>query len=308
MAAAVLYSIAVLFGLWGFYSLLGYRMEKKAWKQKIGKWFDGSGERKSFISVWGERFDRTDHARGLEEKLHRANMPLTPSEFYAILIFEGLAITVFSYMLFGIPSPLNWIAGIAAPVLTYYLLFLLRRNKYRERLNDQLSEVCRTLAGSVRAGLTIPQGMDVVASEISQPAKGEFSRLSHNLKLGVSLEEGLSAMQQRVPTREFKLFIATLLIQKQMGGNLYAVLDEMAETLEDRKVLRQTIKTMTAEQRHIAGILPFMPVFLILIMNMIMEDFLKPLWSIPGLIISVLFIIGTLLTFVLVRKVTNIRV
>ncbi|MFC3884378.1 type II secretion system F family protein [Bacillus songklensis] len=308
MTAAVFYGLAVLFGLWGVYSYLGYRAEKRQWKQRVTGWYGERQKRKSFFVVLGDRFDQTKYAEPLRGKLQQANLPLTPSEFLGMLLLAFMAITVLSNSMFGLTYALGAIIGIIAVIATYYILFWLRKNKYEERLNNQLGEVCRLLGNSVRAGMTIYQGADLVAREVSSPAKEEFQRLSQELKLGVDFEKALKDMQKRHKSREFQLFIATLLIQKRAGGNLYAVLDEMSQTLEERKLLLQSIKTMTAEQRYISYLLPILPVFLVLMMNQIIDGFLKPLMTVPGAILGLFFLGATVLAFILVRKVSNIKV
>lgn len=307
MEVALLYSIAVFFGFIGIYNYLGYRNEKREWRRKVGSWFGGE-KRKSFIVVLGDKFDKTKYAEPMHQKLQQANIPLTPSEFYGMLIVGGMAIAVFLNILFSIKFPVNLFIAVITVLAIYFLLFLVRKNKYQERLNSQLSEVCRLLGNAVRAGMTIQQGIELVAREVDSPAKEEFSQLSNELKLGVDFDRALKTMQERNSSRDFKLFIATLLIQKRAGGNLFAVLDEMSNTLEERKILHQTIKTLTAEQRMVSYILPAMPIFILLLMNQMMEGFLDNLATLPGAILGGLFVAGTVLSFILIRKVTNIKV
>ena len=101
-------------------------------------------------------------------------------------------------------------------------------------------------------------------------------------------------MEKRIDDKEFQLFTATMLIQKKAGGNLYAVLDEMSQTLDERKLLKQEIMTMTAEQRYRS--------------YNVVDGFLEPLFTGLGIILLAFFLTGTILTFVIVRKITNIRV
>ena len=308
MTIAVLFSLAVLLLIFGIYSFLGYRAQKKEWKRKTESWYGATEKRKSYLVVLGDRFDQSPYAVKMYEKLQQANVPLTPSEFYSMLIVGGMAITVLSSTMFNIHMPINLLIAIALVVVTYYSLFAIRKNKYQQRFDSQLAEVCRLLGNAARAGMTITQGVELVSREVANPAGGEFKRLANEIRLGVDFDKAMVNFQKRIPSRDFKLFIATLLIQKRAGGNLHSILDGMAQTLEDRKILNQTIQTMTAEQRYISYILPIIPIFLILIMNTIMDDFLAPLSTLPGIILLVLFIVGTFLTFFLVRKVTNIRV
>ncbi|MET3730260.1 tight adherence protein B [Fictibacillus halophilus] len=308
MIIAALSSLSVLLAIWAIYSFLGYRTHKREWKRQAETIYGTPNKRKSYFVVLGDKFDRSPLASKMHEKLQQANVSLTPSEFYGMLILGGVTIAILSNTMFSITMPLNIIIAAAFVVISYYSLFAIRKNKYQQRFEGQLSEVCRLLGNSTRAGMTINQGVELVAHEVAHPAGTEFKRLANELRLGVDFEKALVSFQKRVPSRDFKLFIATLLIQKRAGGNLHAILDEMAHTLEERKVLNQTIKTMTAEQRFISYILPSLPIFLILVMNTIVDDFLKPITTVPGAIISIMFIIGTILTFYLVRKVTNIRV
>ncbi|MBO8164387.1 MAG: type II secretion system F family protein [Brevibacillus sp.] len=308
MTISILFSLSVLLGIWGLYDYLGYRAKKNEWKKKAEEWYDVKSSRKSFIIVWGDRFDQTPHAKEVQKKLKKANLPLAPSEFYGILLVGAMAIAFFLNTVVGITFPYNILGGIAIMYVIQSVLFFVRRNKYQERLNDQLPEICRLLSNSLRAGMTLTQGIALVARELSYPAGDEFSRMSRELQLGVSFERALSDMEKRIPSRDFRIFAATLLIQRRAGGNLSQVLQEMAETMEDRRIVNQEIKTMTAEQRYVSILVPIMPIALVLMMNTMNKGFIDPLFKGVGLILLGLFTIGTILSYILVKKVTNIKV
>ena len=307
MVVAVFVAIALLFFLFSVYFYLGYRKEKTELKKQYKDWFQ-SEERKSYIVVLGDLYDNTELGKNLRVKLVQANIPLQSSEFLAIILLIGISLFVFLSILFKLSAISSLMIAIVLTILGYYLIFIIRKNKYMEMMNDQLAEVCRILANSTKAGMTIHQGIEVVAQEISSPASYEFKHLAHNLRLGVNFEKSLKELERRIGTKEYKLFVSSLLIQKKSGGNLTAVLYEMSRTLDERKILRQMVKTMTAEQRMISYILPIMPFILILAMNIVMDDFLNPLFTIPGAILSIIFLIGMTITFLLVRAVTNIKV
>lgn len=303
----LLYSFTIFSLIWGAYFYLGYRSQKREWKNRVSEWYPKE-KRKSFISIWGDRFDSTEFAKPLGKKLQNANLPLFPSEYLGINLLGFLALFVLFSNMFKVPFLVSVLLPSLILVISHFLLFYLRKNKYEEQFNEQLSDICRLLGNAARSGLTISQGIEMVAKEIPLPAGDEFKRIANELKLGVSLESALRSVQKRNRSRDFQLFIATILIQKKTGGNLAAILETMAVTLEDRKVLLQTIKTMTSEQRYISFIVPMLPIFLLFIMNTVIEGFIDPLWSGPGLIILLLFIGALVLSFFLIRKITNIRV
>ncbi|GEN44529.1 type II secretion system F family protein [Alkalibacillus haloalkaliphilus] len=307
LVVTILYSLAVLSFLFSIYFFLGYRSQKKEWNQTVKKIFPEE-ERKSIISRWGERFDERESSQALKNKLHNANLKLLPSEYLGILIVGYMALFVLMFSIFSMPIMVSVLLPLVLITLVNYLLFYFRKNSYEHRFNDQLSEVCRILGNAARSGLTINQGIDLVAREVSAPAGEEFKRISNELKMGVTLENALRTVQKRNKSRDFNLFIATLLIQKKTGGNLALTLETMANTFEDRKVLNQIIKTMTSEQKYISLIVPILPILLLLVMNNVIDGFIDPLWSGFGLVILVLFLAAIVLSFILIRKITDIKV
>lgn len=308
MIEAILAMLTVLVIIIGIYFYLGYRKEKREWRKNVQQFYRDGERRKSVLVVIGSKYDQTDSAKLLEAKLIDANIGFTPSEFIGALIVSYMALVIGLQNFFN----LNLFAALVIAMLIIEggrrVLFLIRKNKKKQMLVEQLPEICRVLANATRSGMTLNQGIQLVSQEISEPAKSEFKRLAHELSLGIDFNAAIRSMEIRVDDKEFQLFTATMLIQKKAGGNLYAVLDEMSQTLDERKLLKQEIKTMTAEQRYISYIVPVIPIFLVLMMNNIIDGFLDPIFTGLGLILFVFFLTGTILTFVIVRKITNIRV
>jgi tight adherence protein B len=307
LTVSILFSLSFFALFLGGYFILGYRNQKQEWKGRVSQWVQEE-KRTSFISVLGNRFDQSASSKPLEQKLQNANLSLLPSEYIGIHLLGFLILYVLFFNIFHVPANVSLLLPLLILVCSHYLLFYLRKNKYEERFNEQLAEICRLLGNAARSGLTINQGIEMVAREVPAPAGTEFKRMANELKLGVPLETTLRSVQNRNKSREFQLFIATILIQKKTGGNLAATLETMSITLEDRKILNQTIKTMTSEQRYISLVVPALPIFILLVMNNIIDGFTDSLWTGPGMIILMLFIAGLILSFILIRKITNIKV
>ncbi|WP_108672176.1 type II secretion system F family protein [Peribacillus acanthi] len=308
MIAAFITTAAVFVTIIALYFLLDVRKEKQEWKKRVNQLYQDGEKRKSAIVLLGDRFDRTEYAKPIQKRLLEANIPFTPSEYIGALVVAYMGVIIVLNNFFSISFPINFILAGLLLEGAKKLVFLLRKNKMKERFIEQLPQICRTLANGTRSGMTLTQSINLVVQEVNQPAKGEFKRMANELALGIDFTVALRSMEKRIDSREFRLFEATLLIQKKAGGNLFAVLDEMGQTLEERKLLQQEIKTMTAEQRYVAYIVPVIPIFLVLMMNNVIDGFLDPLFSGLGIILFLLFLTGTILTFILVRKVTNIKV
>ena len=308
MIEAFLAMLTVLVLIIGLYFFLGYRKEKREWRKNVQQFYRDGERRKSMLIVIGTKYDQTESAKILEKKLVDASIGFTPSEFIGALIVSYMGLVIFLQTFFNLNMLLSLVISLLMIEGGRRVLFIIRKNKKKQLLVEQLPEICRVLANATRAGMTLNQGIQLVSHEIAAPAKIEFKRLAHELSLGIDFNAGIRSMEKRVDDKEFQLFTATMLIQKKAGGNLYAVLDEMSKTLEERKLLKQEIKTMTAEQRYISYIVPVIPIFLVLMMNNIIDGFLEPLFTGLGLILLAFFLTGTILTFVIVRKITNIRV
>ena len=150
LSIGILYGASVLALLFASYLFLGYRREKLEWKKKMKTRYPEE-KRKSAISVWGDRFDESEASQGLAKKLKNANVNLLASEYIGMHAFGILLFYVVFNMIFNMASlpSLLLTAGILGG--SHFLLFYIRKNKYTERLNGQLSEVCRLLANAARS-------------------------------------------------------------------------------------------------------------------------------------------------------------
>ncbi|RHW39915.1 hypothetical protein D1B33_03455 [Lysinibacillus yapensis] len=308
MIEASIAALAFFLLIVGLYFLLGYRKEKKEWRKKTHQFYREGEKRKSVLVLWGAKFDQTETAKEMEGKLQNANIPFTPSEFLGALIVSYMGILFVLVNFFKVPTLIALALSLMLLEAGRRMLFKIRKDRRRQMLIDQLPDICRLLANSTRSGMTLNQGIQLAAKEMAEPAKSEFKHLAHELSLGIDFGTAIRTLEKRIDNKEFHLFTATLLIQKRAGGNLYAVLDEMSQTLDERKLLKQEIKTMTAEHRYIAYIVPVIPIFLVLMMNNVVDGFLDALFSGIGLILLAIFIAGTVATFFIINKITNIRV
>ncbi|MBM4763244.1 type II secretion system F family protein [Bacillus sp. B15-48] len=308
MIITLLSILSMLMFIFAVYFLLDYRKEKREWKKTVHDFYSNGQKRKSTIVLLGDKFDKTEYATPIYDRLRSANIPLTPSEYIGAVFVSYMGMMLFLQNFFGITFPGNIIISILIVEGGKRVLFVIRKNLMKQKIVEQLPEICRTLANATRSGMTLTQGINLVAQEINEPARGEFQRLAQEIALGIDFNTALKSMEKRINSKEFQLFVATMMIQKKAGGNIYSVLNEMSQTLEERKILQQEIKTMTAEQRYVSYIVPIIPIFLVLMMNNVIDGFLDPLFSGIGIILLIFFIGGTVLTFILVRKITNIRV
>ncbi len=131
-----------------------------------------------------------------------------------------------------------------------------RLRKFEENLPDAIDLFNR----SMKAGHNIHAGLETVAQETFDPVKMEFRKVIEELALGSQLETALHGLGQRVPLIDLKFFITGLILQRQTGANMVAVLENLALLVRERLNLAAKMKASTAQQRFSAGLLCGMPI------------------------------------------------
>lgn len=144
-------------------------------------------------------------------------------------------------------APVFAFGGLAAFVfgLRGYLGWARQRRK--ERFIAQMPELARTLSNATNAGLSISSAIDKASQELAEPARTELARVSSRLSFGSSLPAAISELEDRLPSREVSILVATLLVSARSGGSLVSALRDIAETLEARKEVRREVRTTLAQ-------------------------------------------------------------
>lgn len=255
------------------------------------------------------RINAWEQSKRVDARLKQAELSVNPAEFYGFIIAGALFLSVFLNAIFNIGYPVNILFGSILAVATPVLLLFMRRNRRIERLTEQLPEAASLMASATRAGMSLTQSFAFAMHDLEEPIRGEFARVHRELQLGTPFEIALSRLGRRVPTQDYRLFIAQLLIQKEAGGNISQSLDELARTLKDRVTLNAEIRSLTAEPRMTATIVSLMPIFFILMLGMFDPTLIQPLYSSPiGIFLFILFLVVILFSFFLTRRFTRIRV
>lgn len=183
-----------------------------------------------------------------------------------------------------------------------------RRNIYVRRVESQLSEVCRLLSSAARAGLSIPQGLELVVKEMAPPVRDELAIVVRELQLGKDLEKSLQDLYRRVNSRDVRIFINALIIQQRAGGDLGAVLGEMAGTMEERKIISKTIDASISQSKYTAYFLPVISALMVYMMSQMIDDFFDFFTSMMGLVVLTIFVVMQVVGFLLIKKISDIKV
>ncbi|MDZ5474427.1 type II secretion system F family protein [Bacillus sp. 31A1R] len=278
--------------------------------KRVDKWFDREkkSERKSFVLLFGDKFDSSELSESLQKKLIQGDIQLKPSEYMGIYILLLALLTFINVVILGLYIFMGFLFAYLIVSLGSKFYLNSRKDKRTENFNRQLPEICRMMSNGIKAGQTIPQAIEMVGRDVKEPSKLEFQNMDYQLKLGDSLEYVMTQFRERVLSNDINIFVSTILIQQRVGGNLAEVLSNMAETLEERSRVHKEIKTITAESRSIAYILIFMPFLMAMMMNLFIKGFLNVLFTPFGMIIFAVFSVIVFCAFMIIKRITTIRV
>ena len=131
----------------------------------------------------------------------------------------------------------------------------------------------------LRAGLPVGQSMVNVAEEIPEPVKSTFKEITEQVALGMTFEKALEGAAKKLGMTEFNFFITSIILQRETGGNLGEILNNLSEVLRGRQTMRLKIKALSSEAKASAIIVGALPFFVFIALNVLSPDYLEPLYS-----------------------------
>lgn len=262
---------------------------------------------RSLIRRLGRPFESKQWSRLAEHKLIQAGLPLKGSEFLVICLGSMLSFGVLGLSFSGkvIIALLGVAVGLSLPLLVLRVITERRVKAFNQQLGDCLV----LIANSLRTGYSFMQSIQMVASEMLPPISVEFARTLREMNLGVTTEDALNNLAKRINSDDLDLVLTAVMIQRQIGGNLAEILDNIAGTIRERMKIKGQIKTLTAQGRVSGMIVGILPIGLGLVIQVINPEYVRVLFTtdigrlmLGGAAVSQVF--GMLL----IRKIVNIEV
>ncbi|HNX92616.1 MAG TPA: type II secretion system F family protein [Syntrophomonas sp.] len=260
---------------------------------------------KNFLRGIGHLFAAKSYTRKLEAELSKADILLRGEEFIGLNILVTLIGGLMGFMLFGGISQAFLIGFICLLIPT---MMVKHKKKTRlNKLNEQISDCLTVMTNSLRAGYSFQQALDLVAREMNGPLAIEFRRTLREINFGNTTEQALMNLVQRAESNDLELMLTAVLIQRQIGGNLAEIFDNISNSINDRIRLKGEIKTLTAQGRISGLMIGLLPVALFGILILISPDYIGVLLKeSSGRIIMGAAVVSEIIGFLMVRKVVDI--
>jgi tight adherence protein B len=194
----------------------------------------------------------------IDHALILARIPLKAVEFLYIsstALFIALLVIQFFTSNVLLALGVTLVAGFAP----FYVLRISQQLRFT-KIDFQVADALLLMTNSLRSGTSFMDAMDAVSREMPPPISDEFARSLRDVTLGVPVDEAFVKMSQRCHSEDLDLAVTAFMIQREVGGNLAEILENIAETIRMRMKLKQEIKTLTAQGKLSGGILCLLPI------------------------------------------------
>ena len=297
---------AAAFGLFYLLALLQTK-QRREFEQRTRAFFGAAPERsaarRAKNGTGRARLRRLDQ---IADELYVAGIALRAEEFITIWVLTGAVLPAIALFL-GAPMSLSIglvIVGAAAPIG----FVTLKRNRRLTQFGKQLSDAVTVICNALRAGQSFQTALKNVGEEMEEPISREFMRVFRETQLGMPLEASLMRLVQRTKNQDLDLMCSAVIIQRQIGGNLAAILENISETINQRIRMRGEVKAMTSAGRLSGYIIGALPIFIIVLLMFINPGYVDMFFTTKsGQIMLLVSVVLETIGFLLVRKIINIK-
>jgi tight adherence protein B len=264
-------------------------------------------EQLSDIPALDNLLRRSARVSELQKMLAQAGIEIRAGNFLGVSALTAVACTIVSYLL-SKRVEVAWFSLIVGFIIPYgYAQF--RRNKRFEKFEELFPEAIDTLARAVRAGHAFTTALEMITAEVAEPVSGEFRQLYEEQKFGMPVRDALMNLTDRIPLVDVKFFVTAVMLQRETGGNLAEILDNLSYVIRERFKIQRQVRVYTAQGRLTMALLMGMPPIIIVVMVLLNPSFIHPLFADPiGHTLLVLGITLQTIGYFVIRKIIRIQV
>ena len=268
---------------------------------------DLSDSLKEALQKGARLIQKVHRSSSLDLKMLQAGLPILGSEFLIIELVAAIIGFVFAGLL-TMQLPVAILAFLFMPLVGWMLIQMKIRKRRKDFVN-QLGDMLSMVASALRAGFSFVQAVEIVSKEMAAPMSVEVSKLIREINVGVPMETALEDINRRVECPEFELITTAVLIQRQVGGNLAQILDNISDTINERIRMKREVLALTAQGRMSAVVLALLPIALAAFLFSVHHDYFDPLLESPmGKVAIGIALLMELLGYLVIKRIVDIDV
>lgn len=246
------------------------------------------------------------HDKKLEIDLLKSDIPVTVEE---LLVIKMLTSSTFALLAYALSK--DFVIVIFLFILVWNIPKVIISHRKKERVksfNEQLNEGTMIISNSLKAGYSFLQAIAAVSEETKDPFAKEFKKLLKEMSLGISEDIALNNMLNRMESEDLRLIVNAILIQKDIGGNLSEILDNISDTIRERQKIQNELKTLTAQGRLSAIIVMLIPLFIGISLYLTNKEYIMVLFTTPlGLGMVGSAFVSQIIGLIIIRKIIKIE-
>ena len=225
-----------------------------------------------------KEFKKKQGRQSLDQMLEQAGFEMSVRDFYMISAIVGIVMVGIGIISGQQPYVILAMGVVGMLGLPRWFIGQARK-KRQKKFVAEFSNSIDVIVRGVKSGLPVNECLKIISRDAQSPVKEEFHLLVEGQRIGLSLEQSLERMYQRMPVNEVNFFAIVLVIQQQTGGNLADALGNLSTVLRSRKTMLGKIAALSMEAKASAAILAAMPFMVSGMVYMSAPDYLEPLFS-----------------------------
>jgi tight adherence protein B len=245
--------------------------------------------------------------RTVDRMLQQGGMSWTLQTFVLLTLGFGIGLGLSGVMLTQSFLGALFIASVGA--LLPYMFVRFRRSKRLGAFEEQLPEAIELIGRALRAGHPLSSGFKMAADDSSEPIASELRRVFEEQRFGMPVPDSLLNMADRIGLIDVRILVTAILIQREVGGNLAEILDNLAKVVRERFTIRRQLRVFTAQGRMTGYLLAVLPLGLFGILWTMNADYMRILFTDPmGKLVVIIALVMQVAGYFWIRRVVNIEI
>ncbi len=271
----------------------------QAYREELARQKSAESEEESFSFIRGiaEYLSETAISEEIEEKMRnwllRSGLRVRPAEYVIICFFVmvviGFLSALLGYFLFGARVAVLGLVGFALGWIFPVIYVFYRRHQRMKAFNSQLLDLINLMSNGLKSGYGFIQALQLVASEARPPASEEFERVVRENRFGIPVEDALERLVDRMESDDLDLVVTAVLIQRQVGGRLSEILDQISSTIRERVKIQGQIRALTAQGKMGGAIISLLPFLLGVVFYFLQTEMMVQFLTHPVGIAAIIF-------------------
>jgi tight adherence protein B len=255
--------------------------ERALVEERLSQYLDDGKEneldreaQKYALTNWvSKRVEKTSFGDNIAKKLARADMKFKVAEYF-VLIFASIFIFALFTWFLGNRHPISALIGAVMGGFAPGIYVSSQQRKRLQRFNDQLPDMLNLVVNGLRAGYSTMQALEAVSKELPSPINDEFKRVVQEMQIGITMEAALENLLRRIPSDDLDFVVTAINVQREVGGNLSEILDNISFTIRERIRIKGEVRVLTAQVRTSGTVLSLIPFGLTVVLWFLNPDYL----------------------------------